>query len=412
MTTSASKEKVREKPKLIVQKYGGATVADPAKIKQVAARLSELHTQGTQVVAVVSAMGKTTNQLMELASQVSAHPNRREMDMLLTTGERVTMALLSMALHDQGVPAISFTGSQAGIFTDESHVNAFIMDVKAHRVDEAIQNKKVVVLAGYQGVSPRTKEITTLGRGGTDTTAVAIAAYLGADRCEILKDVPAVFSADPQLIPSAKILQRLTYDQMLEMTFWGAKVLHYRSVELAKQKKVPLYIGPAHHKTSEGTWISEAASEGKNMFESQQILALNSFEKVLKLQLECKSSAEGFQTLQKFFNEKEIPSPQILSLKFADGQLQIYLTGPNEIVTAIKEELKNHATIKMDAQTFSSIAATCTGVTSPQILEKILHTLKESAIEISDVWMTAMSAVVLLPSAQREKALHQLHSLI
>lgn len=409
MTTSSL-----QKPKLIVQKYGGATVADPAKIKQVAARLCELHTQGTQVVAVVSAMGKTTNQLIELANQVSAHPNRREMDMLLTTGERVAMALLSMALHDQGVPAISFTGSQAGIFTDESHVNAFIMDVKAHRVDEAIQNKKVVVLAGYQGVSPRTKEITTLGRGGTDTTAVAIAAYLGADRCEILKDVPAVFTADPQLVPAAKILHQLTYDQMLEMTFWGAKVLHYRSVELAKQKKVPLYIGPAHHKTSEGTWITEtiSAEMEKKMFESHQILALNSFEKVLKLQLICQNSKDGFQVLQKFLNEKEIPSPQILSLKFSDDRLTVYLTGPNEIVAAIKEELKNNSSIKMDTEIYSSIAATCSGVTSPQILEKILQTLKDSTIEISDVWMTAMSAVILIPSANREKALHQLHTLI
>lgn len=398
------------KSKLIVQKYGGATVADPQKIKQVASRLRELHNDGTKVVAVVSAMGKTTNQLIELANQVSSHPNRRELDMLLTTGERVTMALLSMALHDQGVPAISFTGSQAGIFTDESHVNAFITDIKAHRVDEALQNNKVVVLAGYQGVSPKTKEITTLGRGGTDTTAVAITAYLNADRCEILKDVPAVFTADPNLVKDAKVLQTLTYDQMLEMTFWGAKVLHYRSVELAKQKKVTLYIGPAHQKNSEGTLVSEDTE--KKMFESSKILALNSFEKVLKLQIPAKTSDEGFTTLQKFLHEKEIPSPQILAMKFQDNQLTIHLTGPTEIVTAIKDEVTKSQSIKLDTKIYASVAATCTGVTSPQIVEKILSTLKDSKIEISDMWMTAMSTIILIATNDREKALHQLHSLI
>jgi aspartate kinase len=403
------------KTRLIVQKYGGATVADPQKIKQVAARLRELHNDGTKVVAVVSAMGKTTNQLIELANQVSSHPNRRELDMLLTTGERVAMALLSMALHDQGVPAISFTGSQAGIFTDESHVSAFITDVKAHRVTEALEQNKIVVLAGYQGVSPKTKEITTLGRGGTDTTAVAIAAHLNADRCEILKDVPAVFSADPNVVKDARPLRQLTYDQMLEMTFWGAKVLHYRSVELAKRKKVTLSIGSAHQKQSEGTLISDQTEKSmsvQNDFESSQILALNSFEKVLKLQIPAKSSGEGFATLQKFLQEKEIPAPQILSLKFAVGQLTAYLTGPDEIVAAIKEEIgRSSSAIQMDPQIYATIAATCTGVTSPQIIEKILAALKAANIEIFDVWMTAMSAIILISTTERKKALHQLHSL-
>jgi len=200
---------------MIVQKYGGMTLADPEKIKAVAARLAEASKKGQKVVAVVSAMGKTTNQLIELANKVSSKPNRREMDTLLTTGERVSMALLSMALHDLGCPAISLTGSQAGILTTDSHVNADIVDVKAFRVQDALGQGKVVVLAGFQGVCPETKEITTLGRGGSDTTAVAMAAFLGADRCEILKDVPAIFTADPQIIPEAKAISHLNYQQLV-----------------------------------------------------------------------------------------------------------------------------------------------------------------------------------------------------
>lgn len=253
-----------DKSMLIVQKYGGATLADPEKIKNVAERLFQMHEKSVQVVAVVSAMGKTTNQLIQLAQQVSTHPNRREMDMLLSTGERVSMALVSMALLDLGAPAISFTGSQSGILTDDSHENAFIQDVKAFRVEEALAKNKIVVLAGFQGVSPTTKEITTLGRGGSDTTAVAMAAFLKADHCEILKDVPSVFSADPNCVTSAKALTELSYDEMLDMTFWGAKVLHYRSVELAKFCGVELYVGPAKKQNNTentrnnnyaGTWI-------------------------------------------------------------------------------------------------------------------------------------------------------------
>jgi aspartate kinase len=270
-------------PKIIVQKYGGATLSDPEKIKQVAKRIVALSNSGTQVVAAVSAMGKTTNQLLALAQQISAQPNRRELDMLLTTGERISMALLCMALHDLDCDAISFTGSQAGILTDEAHVNASIIDVKAHRILEALNQNKVVVLAGFQGVSPLTKDITTLGRGGTDTTAIAMAAFLGAERCEILKDVPAVFSADPNLVANAKPIHHLSYDQMLDMTFWGAKVLHYRSVELAKVKQVQIYIGLASATTETGTLIP---SKESSVFETVKILSLTPHIKHLRL---CKN---------------------------------------------------------------------------------------------------------------------------
>src|ERR1700741_5064534 len=186
---------------IIVQKYGGVCVATTEKRRAVTRRLADLHGRGHRVVAIVSAMGKTTDELVKMAYQVSPTPNRRELDMLLTTGERVSMSLMSMALSDLGVPAISFTGSQAGVMTDDSHSQARIVDVKPIRVREELERGKVVVLAGFQGVNPVTKEITTLGRGGSDTTAVAMAAALKAESCEIIKDVDGVCSADPHIVP-------------------------------------------------------------------------------------------------------------------------------------------------------------------------------------------------------------------
>ena len=396
LADNLSEDAQMSKSKIIVQKYGGATLADPQKVKAVAQRLCELSSEGTKVVAVVSAMGKTTNQLIELAQQVSKRPNRREMDMLLTTGERISMALVSMALHDLGCQAISFTGSQAGILTDHSHVNAFIQDVKAFRVEEALNEGKVVVLAGFQGVSPKTKEITTLGRGGTDTTAVAMAAYLKAEACEILKDVPAVFTADPNLVKDARILHQLNYDQMLEMTYWGAKVLHYRSVELAKKKNIKLYIGPAAKKTKEGTWVQE----GNQMFETAQIMAINSHERVLEVQSTKLSAADALEKLQTLFNEKEIAFPQILQIHTQKEKTFLYLTGPQEILTAIEKDK------------LSSITATCTGSTSADVVQKILTTLESKKISVLMTMQSAMSATVLVPHSLREKAIKELHALI
>lgn len=397
-----------QKPKLIVQKYGGSTLADSQKVKSVAERLAQLSREGTKVVAVVSAMGKTTNQLIDLANQVSSRPNRRELDMLLTTGERISMALVSMALHDLGCKAISFTGSQAGILTDHSHVNAFIQDVKAFRVEEALANGKVVVLAGFQGVSSLTKEITTLGRGGSDTTAVAMAAYLNADVCEILKDVPAVLTADPNIVKGAKVLNELNYDQMLEMTFWGAKVLHYRSVELAKKKKILLYIGPAAHKTTEGSMIRET----QTMFESAKILAINSHEMVLEIHSTRISASQAIESLKRFFEEKEITFPQILKIANRGNEISFYLTGPQEILTAIEKEIPHNKDFFLGSEKLASVSATCTGSTSPDVVQKILAELEKGQIQVHTVLQSAMSATVFVPQSQREKAVQHLHALI
>jgi aspartate kinase len=239
---------------VIVQKYGGTSVADPARIKAVADRVVRTRAEGNDVVVVVSAMGQTTDQLLDLAAQVSSTPHPREMDMLLTAGERISMALLAMALHDRGVPAVSYTGSQAGILTDSAHGGAQITRITAERVKDSLSEDKVVIVAGFQGVDPVSREVTTLGRGGSDTTAVALAATLGAVSCEILTDVSGVFTADPRQVPEARRIREIEYDQMFALATSGAGVLMPHSVEFARESAVPVHVRSAFT-DEEGTWV-------------------------------------------------------------------------------------------------------------------------------------------------------------
>ncbi|MFA5774769.1 MAG: aspartate kinase [Ilumatobacteraceae bacterium] len=249
---------------VIVQKYGGTSVADPERMRNVARHIASVRKNGDDVVVVVSAMGKATDNLVELAHQVSNSPQGREMDMLLTTGERISMSLLCMALHDLGCDAVSFTGSQVGIITDTTHTKAKILEIKGDRVREALVNGKVAVVAGFQGVSTD-REITTLGRGGGDTTAVALAASLPADVCEIYTDVTGVFSADPRIVPRARKIDRLSFDDMLEMAGAGSKVLALRSVEFARNHNIPIHVRSSFT-WEEGTWILGVDDERmKNM---------------------------------------------------------------------------------------------------------------------------------------------------
>ena len=225
---------------IVVQKYGGSSVADVTRIKQVADRVMRTRREGHDVVVVVSAMGDTTDDLLGLAKQVSPNPDRRELDMLLTAGERISMALLSMAIRDLGGDAISFTGSQSGIITNDRHVDARIIEVRPVRVQDELANGKIVVIAGYQGVSYR-REVTTLGRGGSDTTAVAMAAALGAEYCEICSDVDGVYTADPRVVPSAQRIAALSYEETQELAESGAKVLNAQAVEFAKEKGIAIF---------------------------------------------------------------------------------------------------------------------------------------------------------------------------
>jgi aspartate kinase len=227
---------------LVVQKYGGSSVQDADRIKKVAERIVRTHKEGNDVVVVASAMGDTTDELLDLAEQVSPAPPPRELDMLLTAGERMSNALLAMAIHALGVEARSFTGSQAGMVTTSKHGDARILQVNPQRLREALDEGSIVLVAGFQGVSQDSKDVTTLGRGGSDTTAVALAAALEADVCEIYTDVDGIYSADPRIVPDAQLIDRITYEEMLEMAACGAKVLHLRAVEYARRFQVPLRV--------------------------------------------------------------------------------------------------------------------------------------------------------------------------
>lgn len=225
---------------IIVQKYGGSSVAGVSRLRQVAEQVARTREAGHRVVVVVSAMGDTTDELLKLAQEVTDDPPRRELDMLLSAGERIAMALLSMAIQSRGHEAISFTGSQSGILTNDRHTNARILDVRPYRVQDELERDRVVIIAGYQGVSYR-REITTLGRGGTDTTAVAMAAALGAERCEIYSDVDGVYSADPRVVADARHLPEVSYEEMQELSMAGAKVLNAQAVEFARKAGIVIY---------------------------------------------------------------------------------------------------------------------------------------------------------------------------
>ena len=251
---------------LIVQKYGGSSVADAAGMKRVAARIVASKRAGHDVVVVVSAMGDTTDELIDLAKQITPMPNGRELDMLLTSGERISMALLAMAIGNLGAEARSFTGSQAGVITDSVHGRARIIDVTPGRIVDALKEGAIAIVAGFQGISQDTKDVTTLGRGGSDTTAVALAAALEADVCEIYTDVDGVFSADPRIVPSARKLKSITYDEMLEMAASGAKVLHLRCVEYARRFDLPIHVRSSFS-SNEGTWVVKDRPEGDSDME-------------------------------------------------------------------------------------------------------------------------------------------------
>ena len=249
---------------LIVQKFGGSSVADAEGMKRVAARIVATKKAGNQVVVVVSAMGDTTDELIELANAVTPIPQWRELDMLLTAGERISMAVLAMAINNLGFEALSFTGSQAGVITDSVHGKARIIDVTPGRIREAIDGGAIAIVAGFQGISQDTKDITTLGRGGSDTTAVALAAALDADVCEIFTDVDGVFSADPRVVPAARKLKTVTYEEMLELAAAGAKVLHLRCVEYARRFNLPIHVRSSFS-PNEGTWVVENHPDGGTM---------------------------------------------------------------------------------------------------------------------------------------------------
>ncbi|HEY3515142.1 MAG TPA: aspartate kinase [Kribbella sp.] len=248
----------------VVHKYGGSSVADADGIKRVAQRIVATKKAGNDVVVVISAMGDTTDELMDLAQQVSPLPPPRELDMLLTSGERISAALLAMAIANLGYEARSFTGSQAGVITTSAHGNARIIDITPGRIEESLGEGHIAIVAGFQGVAQDTKDITTMGRGASDTTAVALAAALEADYCEIYTDVDGIFTADPRIVPAAQQIPKISYEEMLEMAACGAKVLHLRCVEYARRYNVPVHVRSSFSQ-KEGTWVVDAKELDQTM---------------------------------------------------------------------------------------------------------------------------------------------------
>src|SRR4051794_2890643 len=377
---------------IIVQKYGGACLETPAKIRAVAASVADLHRRGHRVVTIVSAMGKTTDELIRMAYQVSPCPNRRELDMLLTTGERISMSLMSMALSDLGVPAISFTGSQAGVMTDDSHSAARILDVRPIRVREELDSGRVVVLAGFQGVNPMTKEITTLGRGGSDTTAVAMAAALKATCCEIVKEVDGVCSADPRIVANWRPLRQLDFASLSEMCFWGAKVLHFRSVALAESQNVPLIL----KKWGCAETSTQVTKEVTGM-ESGKVLAVNSMARVEHVEIDSADLNQGFESFAQHLKQNGLAWPQLLASAFTAGKTRMTIISDPESLDALLRTLESSVGLRKQRQALSSVSITCFGGVASDLPFKAIHILQRHGIAADTYILSPQSISFLVP---------------
>lgn len=353
---------------VIVQKYGGSSLASIEKIKQVAEKID---TKKSKHILVVSAMGSTTDDLLTLAKSITLNPKRRELDMLLTSGERISMALVSLALNEIGKPSISFTGSQCGIFTDNRHGNARIIGMNSFRVAEVLNENMICVIAGFQGVSPETKEVTTLGRGGSDTTAVAIASYFKSPRCEFKKDVTGVFSADPKAVNNPRHLEHLSFENMLNMTFWGCKVLHFRSVELAKRLTVPLHI--SH---SEGKKGYTMVDNEKNSFEKFEVISVQSHPQVGKVVLKNTDIVSGLKEFKSLIAEKDFLFPQILDVKKSDKDMEILFVSSKDQEQGLQKLFNKNS--QFDLATVSVI---CNDSLSSETITNCLNLIPETEIK-------------------------------
>lgn len=396
---------------LIVQKYGGTSVADPDRIRAVAEHVAFTKRRGDDVVVVVSAMGKATDNLLKLANDVSRTQPGREMDMLLTTGERVSMALLCMALADVGVDAMSFTGSQVGIITDTVHMKAKILEVKGDRVRDALSDGKVCVVAGFQGISTA-KEITTLGRGGSDTTAVALAAALDADSCEIYTDVTGVFTADPRIVPQARKLQHVNFDEMLEMAGAGSKVLALRSVEFARNHNVPLHVRSSFT-WEHGTWVTSQEPSMEDPIISGVVTDISEAKvTVVAVPDRPGISAALFEPLA----AANVNVDMIVQNTSHDGTTDISFTMPKADVAAASAIVERVAAevgargVEHDTD-IAKISLVGAGMkTSPGIAAKMFRVLADEGINIQMISTSTIRISVVTPVADLERASRALHT--
>lgn len=399
----------------IVQKYGGTSVADPDRIKAVAAHVATSVADGNQVVVVVSAMGKTTDNLLALAQQVSSIHPVRELDMLLTTGERISMALMCMALADVGVDAVSFTGSQVGIITDTAHTKAKIVEVKADRVREAVALGKVAVVAGFQGVSVE-REITTLGRGGSDTTAVALAVAMNADVCEIYTDVTGVFSADPRIVPMARKLAHLQFEEMLEIAGAGSAVLALRAVEFARRHGVPIHVRSSFT-WEQGTWISDVSSEGESTMEEPVISGVVHDAAESKITIRSVPDRPGVSAaLFEPLAAANINVDMIVQNTSKEGSTDVSFTVPKselqraeKIVQQVAKEIgAQDVTSESDIAKVSLVGAGMK--TSPGIAAQMFRVCAENDVNIHMISTSTIRVSVVVAASDMERIVRALHT--
>jgi len=394
--------------KLLVHKYGGSSLSNPDKILAIAKHLGQLYDQNHSLIVVVSAMGSGTDKLIGLAHQISKTPARREMDMLLSTGERVSMALMSMALQSLGYPAISFTGSQSGIFTNSTHNKARITDVKPIRVEQALKENKIVIIAGFQGVDPQSKEITTLGRGGSDTTAVSLATYFKAHICKTLKDVDGVFCSDPKTNKNSKHYKKINYKTLKNMCFWGSPILHYRSVALAEKMNIPLFIGNSQN-IDQGSYVS---NEELTMYEQTEILALNFIDQIIHISVGAADTAEGYKVLNQFLETNNFAVPQILASAFDSEALRIMFTDSQEALSAIEALIPESKNITLMRNDNSAITITFNGAVDFNMIGKATNLLKDKNIIVSKVLTSPSSLSFVIKVNDKKTAQETLQQLL
>jgi aspartate kinase len=381
----------------VVLKFGGTSVADPEKIKEVARRLVAVREAGNRVVGVLSAMGHTTDELLDLAAQVSARPQPRELDMLISVGERISNALCAMAIHDLGHEAISLTGSQAGIVTDTTHGKAKIVDVRARRIHEALDQDRIVLVAGFQGVSTE-QDVTTLGRGGSDTTAVALAAALGAEHCEINTDVRGVYTADPRLVPNARKLDVVSFEEMLEMASSGAAVLATRSIEVARSHNVRLHVRSTFDDEA-GTWIRE---EDESMLEEKALISA-----VVHQREETVYRVDG-----------AAPAALFAALAQASVNVDTIVQTGREVVFSAPVEDRDDAARALDGlgvewsarDDLGKVSLVGAGMKShPGVAAKTFATLEQAGIEAPIVSTSPIKIACHVPTDDVDRAVQALH---
>lgn len=395
---------------LVVQKYGGSSVANPERIRRVAQRVADVRAQGHSVVVVVSAMGDTTDDLIHLVKEITDTPPEREMDVILSTGEQVSIALLAMAIKELGEPVISLTGAQVGILTDNSHTRARILEVNNNRLQAELDQGNIVVVAGFQGIDYM-NDITTLGRGGSDTTAVALAAALKADLCEIYTDVDGVYTTDPRVVPEARKLEVISYDEMLEMAVLGAVVLHPRSVELAMQYKIPLHVRSSFNHNN-GTIVKEVGSVEKALLVTGVAYDLN----VAKIGIYDVYDRPGIAyKLFKALSDEKVNVDMIVQSAMRDERNDISFTcsqgdlpKARQVVESILPDLGANGLSSNDSVAKVSIVGAGM-ITNPGVAAMMFEALYEEGINLEMISTSEIKVSCIIRAEDSKKAVQALH---